>query len=205
MAMKNTGAPQPPLFPVGPFTVEGAPEGDLREASIDTIEKAPFLLRAAVAGLSDNELDTTYRNWTIRQIVHHLADAQLNAYVRFRLALTENRPTIKTWDENRWSVLADAQRADIELSLRLLEGLHARWTYLLRSLAPEAFERVFHHPTAVAQRLYGYTPEDLGRDTQDVVPLWRMLAYMAWHPRHHTAQIVWVRQHKLRTPGLPRL
>jgi len=179
--MTDVHAPEPPLFPVGPYSVEEAPDGQLRGAWIDELEVAPARLRAAVGGASGRALDTAYRNWTIRQIVHHLADSHLNSYVRFKLALTEDRPTIKPYDESRWSDLPDAQRADVELSLRLLDALHGRWIYLLRALAPEAFDRSFYHP-----------------GTGEVMPLWRAVGYYAWHARHHTAQVEWVRAHKLR-------
>lgn len=179
----NEAMPGPPQFPAGPF-VKGDSHDDRRRAAwIEEIERVPTRLREVVSGLSDEQLDTTYRNWTVRQIVHHLADSHLNSYTRFRLALTEERPTIKPYDESRWSLLADAQRADIEPSLQLLEGLHARWAYLLRSLPPDAFERSFHHP-----------------ETREDVPLWSALAYYVWHAHHHTAQIGWVKRHKLLVP-----
>ncbi len=130
--------------------------------------------------MSHEQLYTTYRNWTIRQIAHHLADSHLNSYVRFKLALTEERPTIKPYDEGRWSLLADAQRASIEPSLQLLHGLHLRWAHLLRSLTPDAFQRSFYHP-----------------ESKEVVPLWRALAYYVWHARHHTTQIEWTKKHRL--------
>ena len=182
--MTDRALPVPPQLPVGPFAAGEAHDDRHHEAWIDEIERAPTRLREAVSGLSNEQLDTKYRNWTIRQIVHHLADSHLNSYVRFKLALTEERTTIKPYDESRWSLLADAQRAEVEPSLRLLEGLHARWLYLLRSLAPDAFDRSFYHP-----------------ENQEVVPLWRALAYYAWHARHHTAQIEWVRKHKLLVLG----
>jgi uncharacterized damage-inducible protein DinB len=178
------GASGPPEFPAGPFLADESHDNLRREAQIDELQRAPTRLREAVSGLTDEQLDTKYRNWTIRQIVHHLADSHLNSYVRFKLTLTEERPTIKPYDESRWSLLADAQRADVELSLRLLEVLHARWAYLLRSLGRDAFERSFHHPEA-----------------QEIVPLWRVLAYYVWHARHHTAQIEWMQRHKLTTRG----
>ena len=172
-------SPEPPQWPAGPFTASEAHDDRQREAWIREIERAPMHLREAVSGLSGRHLETKYRNWTVRQIVHHLADSHLNSYVRFKLALTEERPTIKPYDESRWSLLADAQRADVELSLTLLDALHGRWVYLLRSLTPEEFGRSFYHP-----------------ETKDVVPLERALAYYVWHARHHTAQIAWVRKHK---------
>ncbi len=184
----NGASPGSPQFPVGPFAADEAYDDGRREARIIEIERAPTRLRKAVSGLSDEQLDTKYRNWTIRQIVHHLADSHLNSYIRFKLALTEERPTIKPYDESRWSLLADAQRADIEPSLELLQNLHTRWAYLLRSLTPDAFQRSFYHP-----------------ESKEVVPLWNALAYYVWHARHHTAQIDWVKKHKLRLPGGERL
>lgn len=181
--MTDRTVPEPPQWPAGPFIGGDAHDDRQCEAWIREIEHAPARLREAVSGLSNTQLDTKYRNWTIRQIVHHVADSHMNAYVRFKLALTEERPTIKPYDETRWSLLTDAQRADVEPSLKLLESLHSRWAYLLRSLAPHAFERLFHHPEA----FYG----------REVVPLWHALAVYAWHGRHHTAQIEWVRQHRL--------
>jgi uncharacterized damage-inducible protein DinB len=180
--MTDSALPEP-QFPAGPFVADEAQDDRRRTGWIGEIAQAPTRLREVVSGLSDEQLDTTYRNWTIRQIVHHLADSHLNSYVRFKLALTEERPTIKPYDESRWSLLADAQRADIEPSLGLMDGLHNRWTYLLRSLAPSAFERSFHHP-----------------ENQETLPLWRALAYYAWHARHHTAQIEWVKTHKFPPP-----
>ena len=178
--------PEPPQFPAGAFAAEETHEGPRREARIEEIERAPNRLREAVSGLSSAHLDTTYRNWTIRQIVHHVADSHLNSYVRFKLALTEERPTIKPYDESRWSQLADARHEDVEPSLRVLEGLHTRWAFLLRSLAPDAYERAFYHP-----------------ESREVMPLWRALAYYVWHGRHHATQIEWVKQHKLRSPREP--
>jgi uncharacterized damage-inducible protein DinB len=180
----NERLPDPPQFPAGAFVAGDSHDGSRREAWTVEIEGAPKRLREAVSGLLDAHLDTTYRNWTIRQIVHHLADSHLNSYVRFKLALTEERPTIKPYDESQWSQLPDAQRGDVEPSLQILEGLHARWARLLRSLGPDAYERSFYHP-----------------ENREVVPLWRALAYYVWHARHHTAQIEWVKKHKLRAPG----
>ena len=118
-----------------------------------------------------------YRKWTVRQIVHHLADSHLNAFVRFRLALTEDRPTIKPYDETRWSELADSRSAEVELSLRLLESLHARWAVLLRSLTDADFERTYFHP-----------------EHQREFRLDEVLALYAHHGRHHSGQIGWLRE-----------
>ena len=182
--MTNGASPGPPQYPAGPFAEGEGYDDRRRQAWIDEIERAPARLREAVSGLSDGQLDAKYRNWTIRQVVHHVADSHLNSYVRFKLALTEERPTIKPYDESRWSLLADAQRADVAPSIALLESLHARWAFLLRSLAPAAFERSYYHP-----------------ENQEAVPLWRALAYYVWHARHHTAQIEWVKKHKFPARG----
>jgi uncharacterized damage-inducible protein DinB len=180
--MTEYRAPEPPQFPAGPFVVEKSHDDPRRATWIREIELAPTQLRQAVSGLSETQIDTKYRNWTIRQIAHHLADSHLVGYVRFKLALTEDRPMIKTWDETRWSQLADAQRHTVEASLAMLDGLHERWAHLLRSLQPDAFERSFLHP-----------------ETGEM-PLWRVLALFAWHGHHHTAQIEWVRKYKLSVP-----
>src|SRR4051812_48183899 len=157
-----------PRYPIGKF--EG--KGDLRQW-IDEIAAAPFQLRAAVQGLTPPQLDTPYRpgGWTVRQVVHHLPDSHLNSYVRFRLALTEDEPTIKPYDEARWAGLHDASTAPVEVSLALLESLHERWVLLLRSLTPADWQRTFRHP-------------ELG-----VVTLERTAGLYAWHGRHHVAHI----------------
>jgi hypothetical protein len=170
----------PPQFPDGPFVPAQAADPESLGQWIAEIERAPARLRETVLFLSEAQLNTLYRNWTIRQIVHHVADSHLNSYIRFKLALTEEQPTIKPYDESRWSLLADAQGVGVEPSLRLLDGLHTRWSHLLRSLAPEAFDRAFYHP-----------------ESRESVPLWRALAYYVWHAGHHIAQIEWVKQHKL--------
>jgi uncharacterized damage-inducible protein DinB len=178
--MTKQRMPEPPQFPAGPFVPPDTHGDAERDAWIGEIERAAAHVRDVVSGLTTRQLDTTYRNWTIRQIVHHLADSHLNSYVRFKLALTEDRPTIKPYDESRWSQLADARRADIAPSLHLLDGLHARWGHLLRSLTPDEFERSFYHP-----------------ESRETLPLWRALAYYVWHARHHTGQITWVKTHRL--------
>ena len=176
--------PDPPQFPAGAFAAEETHDPSRHEARIEDLQRAPAALRHAVSGLAPAHLDTKYRNWTIRQIVHHLADSHLNGYARFKLALTEERPTIKPYDESRWSGLPDAQRLDVEPSLQILEGIHARWAGLLRSIPQEAYARSFYHP-----------------ESREIVPLWRHLALYVWHGRHHTAQIEWVKAHKLRQKG----
>jgi hypothetical protein len=167
---------EPPQYPVGPFDPN---EERQRDVCIAEIEAAPRLLRELVGGLSEAELDTKYKNWTIRQIVHHLADSHVNCYIRFKWTLTEATPTIKAYDETQWSALEDARTGDIGPPLALLEGLHRRWVQLLRSMRPEQFARSFLHP-----------------ETGKHVSLSAALRSYAWHGRHHTGQIQWLRQHK---------
>ena len=152
-------------------------DGDITEAGrrdlIESIARAPAKLRAAVEGLSPEQLDTPYRpdGWTVRQVVHHLPDSHLNAYIRFRLALTEDEPAIKTYEQERWAELEDARTAPVDLSLALLESLHRRWALLLRALPPAAFARTFRHP-------------ELG-----VVTLDQQVRLYEWHGRHHVAHV----------------
>lgn len=124
---------------------------------IDRIQALPALLRKAVEGASDAELDTTYRDggWTVRQVVHHLADSHLNAYARTRLILTEENPTLRPYNQDEWSRLEDASRGPLEPSLRMLEGLHERWTALLRNVAESAWSRPAMHPEYGATSLEG--------------------------------------------------
>jgi len=161
-------------YPIGKFKwVGAATEQQLREW-IDEIAAAPAQHRAAVSGLSPQQLDTPYRprGWTVRQVVHHVPDSHLNSYMRFRLALTEQEPTIKPYDQARWAELPDSRTAPIEMSLSLLESLHERWVILLRSLTPAEWKRTFRHP-------------ELG-----VVNLEQNAALYAWHGRHHVAHVL---------------
>ena len=160
-------------FPLGPFEAPATIDPEQVAAWIDEIERLPAELRVAVAPLSEPQLDTRYRpgGWTLRQVVHHLADSHLNSIIRFKWALTEERPTIKPYFEDRWAELADYQ-GPVEGSLALLEALHARWVVLLRSLGPDQLRRAFHHP-------------ELGAD----VPLDRNVGLYAWHGRHHLAHV----------------
>src|SRR5215469_6229183 len=128
-----------PQYPAGPLEPEDEYGPRRRAELIAVLEGAPAALRRAVAGLSEGQLDTRYRNWTVRQIVHHLADSHVNSYVRFKWALTEERPTIKAYDEGRWAALEDSRTGDIRAPLALLEGLHRRWVQLLRSMTEQQF------------------------------------------------------------------
>jgi hypothetical protein len=164
-------------YPVGRFRFPDAISARDLESFIGHIAEAPARVRAAVAGLTDAQLDTPYRpgGWTVRQVAHHLPDSHMNSYVRFRLALTEDAPTIKPYDERGWAELADARTMPIEPSLALLESLHARWVPLLRSLSGADWKREFQHP-------------ELGP-----VRLEQNAALYAWHGRHHVAHITGLR------------
>jgi uncharacterized damage-inducible protein DinB len=163
-------------YPTGRWRREGALDAAARAARIAVIAAAPGELRRAVEGLDGERLDTPYRpgGWTVRQLVHHVPDSHLNAYVRVRWALTEDRPAIKTYDEKRWAGLPDA-RAEPEVSLALLDALHRRWLLLLEALAPEDFARPLVHP-------------ELGEMTID-----DLVSLYAWHGRHHTAHVTALR------------
>ena len=168
-----------PQYPAGPLAFEEHYDPQRRGEFIAVLEGAPAALRRAVAGLADGQLDTRYRNWTVRQIVHHIADSHVNSYVRFKWALTEEVPTIKAYDEGRWAALEDSRTGDVKAPLTLLEGLHAQWVQLLRSMTEAQFGRSFLHP-----------------ETGKTVSLSAALASYAWHGRHHTAQINWLREQR---------
>jgi uncharacterized damage-inducible protein DinB len=165
-------------YPIGRAPKPQFVSGVERGAMISAIEQLPGELRTAVAQLSEDQLDTPYRDggWTIRQIVHHLPDSHANAYVRMRLALTESSPVIKPYAEDLWAELPDAKTAKIEMSLGLIEHLHARWTALLKALSDEQFGRTFRHP-------------ELGEQRID-----QALALYSWHGRHHIAQVIALRE-----------
>ena len=167
-------------YPIGKFSYSGPPTAEQRQQCLHDIEQTPARLRTAVAKLSEQQLDTPYREggWTVRQVVHHVPDSHLNAYVRLRLALTEEQPTVRPYDEALWAKLPDAENGPIEMSLTLLEVLHERWVRLWRALTPEQFARVLVHP-------------DHGPLTVD----WLAFCY-AWHGRHHTAHITELRKQK---------
>lgn len=165
----------PPEFPVGPFVPAHSAANELRSAWIADLARLPSQLRQAVAGMTDSQLDSKYRNWTIRQIVHHIADSHVNSYIRFKWALTEDKPTIKAYDEGLWSDLFESRFGSVTPSLQLLDGLHVRWCQLLATLSPADYERSFVHP-----------------ETSASITLDSALAYYAWHGKHHTGQILWL-------------
>ena len=173
MTLNNT----PPQFPAGAYEAPGLYDEPTRHQLIGSIAAAPRQVRAAVAGLADQQLDTKYRNWTIRQIVHHLADSHMNCFIRFKWALTEDSPLIKAYDEGLWSEVADATESPIECSLTILEGLHARWVQMLERLSSEQMEMSFFHPEQMKE-----------------ISLAEALPSYVWHTDHHVAQIRWLRQ-----------
>jgi hypothetical protein len=166
-----------PRFPIGPLTVDPNVTAAKRLVWIAEIESAPAKVRAAVRGLAAAQLDTPYRDggWTVRQLLHHLPDSHFNALCRLKLALTEANPTIKAYDEAAWARLADYE-LDPALSLVMLDGIHARFVALWKSLKPADWSRTFHHPEH---------RKDLSLD-------WLLQMY-AWHGRHHTAHITALR------------
>jgi hypothetical protein len=163
-------------YPIGKYVMPEAFTASVRKAGIAAIAAAPAALRAAVDGLDDDQLDTPYRpaGWTIRQVVHHVPDSHLNAYVRVKLGLTEAEPTIKPYAEERWAMLPDSA-GPIAVSLDLLDALHRRWVSLLEQLEPDDFARTVYHP-------------DMG-----VLQIEQLVGVYAWHGRHHIAHITRLR------------
>ena len=161
-------------FPLGRSPKVAVYDADAVRKGIADLEALPALLRKQVSGLSERDLERPYRpeGWTIRQVVHHLADSHINSYTRFKLALTEERPTIKPYDEARWAELPDGKSGPIGLSLDILAGIHTRLTALLKTLDEAAFRRSFWHP-----------------ESQREVFLFENVAVYSWHGRHHMAHI----------------
>ena len=167
----------PPLNPAGAFEPEPQFSHEIRTKLVGQVAELPQQLRQALEGLSESQLETKYKNWTIRQIAHHIADSHLHSIIRFKWALTEKHPTIKAYEEADWVELPDAKSGDLEPSLRLLEGLHVKWCQLLDSMEAGDFARTFYHP-----------------QSGESVSLWLALNNYAWHGRHHTGQILWLRE-----------
>lgn len=161
-------------YPIGNFTApDKFRKGEIGKC-IKDIDKMPKRLKEAVKNLTDEQLDTAYRpnGWTVRQVVHHLADSHMNAYIRFRLALTEDNPTIKPYEEAKWAELNDAKSAPIKFSLDMLRNLHKRWVMLLKSMDKDLMMRTYFHP-----------------EKNRAVPLWEVTAMYGWHSNHHLAHI----------------
>jgi hypothetical protein len=170
-----------PRYPIGPFASVRRPLTDEERAErIAAIEAHPANMRAATDGLTEEQLDTPYRDggWTVRQVVHHVVDSHVNSYVRFKLAVTEDHPTIVTYEQTVWAEFPDAKSAPIEGSLAMLEALHPRWVSFLRALTPEQFQRTARHP-------------EVGDITVD-----NLLEIYGWHCPHHEAHITRLRERK---------
>ncbi len=167
-------------YPIGRFAYDPDSTPEKLAAWKRDIAELPVNARRAVEGLSEEQMDTPYRDggWTVRQVVHHLADSHMNSFIRIKLALTENNPQIKPYDEKAWAETADVRGVDVALSLRLLEGLHARWSALLAALTQEHLKRTFLHP-------------ENGQQTLD-----RTLQTYAWHCRHHVGHITALRERR---------
>ena len=165
-------------YPVGKFSRDPNVDAVKRAALIGQLAEAPARLAAAVHGLDDTQLDTPYRpgGWTVRQVAHHVPDSHMNAYVRMKLCVTENSPTIKPYDEAAWARLPDGQAGGVEGSLALLEHLHERWVRFMRALPAEAFGRTLIHPES------------------GLLSLDALVAMYAWHGQHHTAHVTSLRQ-----------
>ena len=167
-----------PRYPIGKFNYEGTPSEEQRRKLIEDIAQTPAALRAAVKGLTPEQIETPYRDggWTVRQVAHHVPESHMNAYIRFKLGLTEENPTIKPYMEDRWANLPDVKATPIEVSLSLLEPLHDRWVRMLKAIRPEEWKRTFNHP-------------EMGE-----VSLEKNLCLYSWHGRHHVAHITELRK-----------
>lgn len=165
-------------YPTGRFSSVKRPLTHAeRGARMEAIRIHPTKMRAAVVGLGDGQLDTPYRDggWTVRQVVHHVVDSHVNAYIRVKLAITEENPTVRPYREKLWAELPDAKSMPVEVSLSILDGIHARWAVLLDSLTPEQFGRALHHP-------------EMGDITIDT-----LVELYGWHGAHHVAHITGLR------------
>lgn len=165
-------------YPIGKEENKPVNANHLKEW-IKNLEELPQKLKEAVADLSDEQLDTPYRpdGWSVRQVVHHVADSHMNSFIRCKLALTENNPTITPYEETLWAILPDANLMQVNPSLHIIEGLHARWTTLLYSLTFEDYERTFYHP-----------------GSQKTLTLGECVRLYSWHSLHHTAHITSLRE-----------
>jgi len=168
-----------PRYPVGKFSTPDSVSSEQRMKFLEEVTQTPARLRAAVEGLNDSQLDTPYRDggWSPRQVVHHVADSHMNAFIRFKLALTEDNPTIKPYAESLWAELADA-KLPLETSLVTVDQVHYRWTTVLRAMTDSQWARTFNHPENGKRRLD------------------QVLGLYAWHGRHHVAHITGLRERK---------
>jgi hypothetical protein len=175
-------------FPIGLFEYGRTYQEEEMQQFIEKLESFPTSLKKLLTGITKQQLDNSYREggWTIRQLIHHLADSHINAYTRMRLALTEDTPAIKPYDQQLWAELPDARTADPEASLAILTGIHNRWSLLMQSLAPEDFQRLYYHP----EHQMSHTLSEL-------------IAQYAWHCDHHLAHIQMVTG--IQAPAKPKI
>ena len=166
-------------YPIGKFSFNSTADEKEIKQWISEVEKLPSRIRNAVKGLNEEQLNTTYRDggWTVKQVVHHLADSHINAYVRIKLALTENNPTIKPYEEKLWAEMDDAKNLPVEISLSLLDALHARCVYMLKKLSVDDFNKTIYHPESKREMSVKF-----------------LVSLYAWHGRHHCAHITFLRE-----------
>lgn len=166
-------------YPIGRFERPALITAETKRQWLKEIEELPVALARELDGLSEDQLDTPYRpeGWTIRQVAHHIGDSHLNSFMRFKLALTEDEPAIRPYDEAKWAKLADSAEAPVALSTALVSALHARWVYLLRSMNDEDYALTFYHP-----------------ESKQTTRLDVALGIYAWHGRHHVAHITGLRE-----------
>ena len=169
----------PPLWPAGEYVAPANYDRNIQSGFVNRLREVPDRASKLVEGLNDEQLDTKYRNWTIRQIIHHIVDSHVNSYVRFKWTLTEEEPVIKPYDESCWSELADATSTALDWSLQLLNGLHQRWCDMIDRLSDEQMQRGYFHP-----------------ELDKVVKLVDALPMYVHHSDHHLAQIEWVIQNE---------
>jgi uncharacterized damage-inducible protein DinB len=179
--MKKADMKEDERYPIGPFAMPDSLSEDERLDAITDIAETPEALREAVTGLDEEQLDTPYREggWTVRQLVHHVADSHLNSFIRFKMGLTEDVPTICVYNQDRWATTSEIS-LPIEVSVELLTALHLRWTALMRTFSQNDWNRRINHP-------------EWGKITLE-----QLLALYSWHGRHHVAQIMRLRENKAR-------
>jgi hypothetical protein len=166
-------------YPIGPYQKPDNYTPELISDSIAILTALPSWMDVCIENLDEHQLHTPYREggWTIQQVVHHVADSHMNAYIRLKLALTENNPTIKPYDESAWAKLIDTDIVPVNISVTLLHSMHRRWVAVLKNMQPKDWERTYYHP-----------------EHQRNFPIWEMTAMYAWHSKHHTAHITSLRQ-----------
>lgn len=169
---------QDPRYPIGKYEVQPF-SSEQKAIWLNDIKYLPELLEHSILNLDAAQLDTPYREggWTVKQLVHHVADSHMNAYIRFKLGLTEDNPTIKTYDEKLWAEMDDVKKLPINISLTLLHALHARWYEAIKNLTEEAWQRTLYHP-----------------EHKKTFTLWHFLGLYAWHGKHHVAHITTLRE-----------